>query len=153
MPIYDITEVTKCSREENTSFSEEKIDAGMGSHRANVTKEKSSLFASILSRLFFLALFLIDLGWGTYSLILLILGSVGKCLTLGRVVRFAKWQTKGWVSLKRALVCSLALVAAICNPAFGIMIACTYFLMYDRNGIEEVIPASLQDQFRDFFNP
>jgi hypothetical protein len=31
------------------------------------------------------------------------------------------------------------------------MIACTYFVMYDKEGIEEVVPASLQEQFKEFF--
>ena len=53
--------------------------------------------------------------------------------------------------MRRALVCGLSLLIAICSPAFGIMVACTYFLMYDKEGIEEVVPASLQDQFTSFF--
>lgn len=149
MPIYDITGV-KNTREEIPSFSEEKID--ISSLRSpQMTKEKSSLVSSILSRLFFAALLALDFGWAIYALVLLTCGTLGRVVTLSRIECFSRWQNKGWIALKRSLVCALALVAAICSPAFGIMIACTYFLMYDRNGIEEIIPGSLQDQFRDFF--
>jgi len=30
------------------------------------------------------------------------------------------------------------------------MIACTYFMMYDKKGIQEVVPRSLQEQFQEF---
>jgi len=55
-----------------------------------------------------------------------------------------------WLNLKRAGICGVALVIALFSPSLGIMIACTYFLMYDKAGIQEVVPTSLQDQFKDF---
>ncbi len=78
-------------------------------------------------------------------------GTLGSILSLGRNAYFTKMRKKAWLSIKRSLACGLALLAAIFSPAFGIMIACTYFLMYDKSGIEEIVPVSLQDQFRDFF--
>jgi hypothetical protein len=56
-----------------------------------------------------------------------------------------------WTSIKRSFVCALALLVALFSPAFGIMIACTYFLMYDKAGMEEVVPSSIQSQFKDMF--
>jgi sterol desaturase/sphingolipid hydroxylase (fatty acid hydroxylase superfamily) len=151
MPIYDMTGVPKNPHEEHSSFSEEKIIHEPPFRADESAKGKSSLLSSFLARLFFAALLLLDVLWASYSLILFILGLVGRILTFNRVARFSRWQNKRWLAFKRSLVCGLALLAAIFNPAFGIMIACTYFLMYDKNGIEEVIPASLQDQFREFF--
>ncbi|MBI3236532.1 MAG: hypothetical protein HYZ48_02320 [Chlamydiales bacterium] len=62
-----------------------------------------------------------------------------------------EWNQRMWLTVKRSLVCGLSLFITLFSPAFGIMIACTYFLMYDKTGIEEVVPASLQSQFKEFF--
>lgn len=148
MPIYDISGLPKHPREERSSYSGENVDPRSA---ANFSKEKTSFVSSFLSRLFFTALLLLDLAWGVYAAFFFVLGFLGGVLTLGKVPYFWKLRAKGWLSVKRSLACGLSLLAAIFSPAFGIMIACTYFLMYDKSGIEEVIPASLQDQFRDFF--
>ena len=57
---------------------------------------------------------------------------------------------KQWIALRRAAVCGVALTVTLFSPALGIMIACTYFLMYDKTGIQEVVPTSLQQQFEEF---
>ena len=59
--------------------------------------------------------------------------------------------SKSWISLKRSFICGIALVLALLSPALGIMIACTYFLMYDKSGVEEVVPSALREQFKDLF--
>jgi hypothetical protein len=56
-----------------------------------------------------------------------------------------------FLSFKRSLVCAIALVVALFSPALGIMFSCMYFLMYDKNGVDEIVPSSLKDQFRDIF--
>ena len=33
----------------------------------------------------------------------------------------------------------------------SIKFSCMYFLMYDKNGVDEIVPSSLKDQFRDIF--
>jgi len=85
-------------------------------------------------------------------MVLFFLASLGAMLSFGRIPFFLKLQSKCWLAIKRSFVCALALMTAVFSPAFGIMIACTYFLMYDKTGIEEIVPESLQDQFREFFN-
>jgi hypothetical protein len=45
----------------------------------------------------------------------------------------------------------LALLIALLSTGFGIMIACTYFVMYDKEGIDEVVPSSLREHFKEFF--
>ena len=151
MPIYDLTGFPKKTQEQ-LSFSEEKVTCELPVHKESDSKEKSTLLSSFIARLFFFVLLLLDLLWGIYCLFLLIIGSIGSLLTIHRVAFFTRLQKKGGLSLRRSLVCALALLVALFSPAFGIMIACTYFLMYDKGGIEEVIPAALQEQFREFFN-
>ena len=71
-------------------------------------------------------------------------------LSFGKARYFHTLRDSAWVSLRRSLVCGVSLLIALFSPAFGIMIACTYFLMYDKSGIEEVVPSSLQSQFKEF---
>ncbi len=111
--------------------------------------ESSSLFSCIAARLFFLLLFLADLFWCLYSCaIFCVTGALSLVFRAPLVRKAAK---KAWISVKRSLVCGLALLVALFSPAFGIMVACTYFLMYDKAGMEEVVPSSLQAQFKDLF--
>ena len=113
------------------------------------TSERDRIFSSIASRLFFLLLLFADFLWACYALTLLILGSMIGLLTAFKFPYFEQIITTAWRTMKRSLVCGLSLFVALFSPAFGIMIACTYFLTYDQAGIEEVVPSSLQDQFKD----
>jgi hypothetical protein len=112
--------------------------------------KRDQIFSALATRLFFLLLVVADLLWVGYSLALLIFSAAGFSLTGGRVVYFKNLNEKAWVTLRRSLVCGVSLLIALFSPAFGIMIACTYFLMYDKTGIEEVVPSSLQSQFKEF---
>lgn len=116
-------------------------------------KKKDSLFSSLVTRFFFFLLLAADVIWGAYALLLLVIAMVGGSCTLFRAKIFKTLFAKAFLMIKRCLVCGLSLFVGFFSPAFGIMVACTYFLMYDKTGIEEVIPASLQDQFKDIFNP
>jgi hypothetical protein len=112
---------------------------------------KDRFFSSAGARLFFLFLLFVDLVWGAFSL-----GMIGLYLILNLATGFKSTLFKSklgrcFLSLKRALVCLIALVVAVFSPALGIMFACSYFLMYDKKGIQEVVPASLQDQFKEFY--
>src|SRR6185295_17275910 len=100
-------------------------------------------------RLFFLLLFFGAIGWFIYSTFLFGSSLTLLGITYGKVRRFREIAYKGWVSMKRALVCALSLSIALFSPAFGIMVACTYFLMFDKAGMDEVVPPSIQEQFRD----
>ena len=79
------------------------------------------------------------------------LSLIGIVFSFGKARYFYALNSHAWVSLRRSLVCGVSLFIALFSPAFGIMIACTYFLMYDKSGIEEVVPSSLQSQFKEFF--
>ncbi|MCI0382005.1 MAG: hypothetical protein L0207_03005 [Chlamydiae bacterium] len=112
---------------------------------------KNQLISSIITRLFFSLLFSADFLWILYSFTMLFLMSCLTLFTLGKVKRVRDLLSKAFLSVKRSVVCGLGLVVGIFSPSFGIMIACTYFLMYDKSGIEEVIPSSLQEQFKEMF--
>lgn len=156
MAIYDFPKVEK--REVNASLlprqgsSEEEPPAAaeITDALAAESSPKDQIFSALAARLFFVLLFAADLIWALYNLTLLVIALTGFALTGGKVEYFKLLSEKGWISLRRSLVCGVSLLIALFNPAFGIMIACTYFLMYDKTGIEEVVPSSLQSQFKEF---
>jgi len=119
---------------------------------AEMSKPKSSFFSALAARVFFFLLFLGDILWLCYAVALLVFSIIGTMLTFSRLKLFTELMANAVLTIKRALVCGISLIVALFCPAFGIMIACTYFLMYDRVGIEEVVPSSLQNQFKEFLN-
>lgn len=154
MAIYDFPDAQKgelklsampqrCLPEEGVPPSE--IDASQPPKSA-----RGQIFSAIAARLFFLLLVVADLMWIGYSFAVFIFTAVGYGVTRGRTDYFKNKIEKAWVTLRRSIVCGVSLMVALFSPAFGIMIACTYFLMYDKTGIEEVIPSSLQSQFKEF---
>lgn len=112
---------------------------------------RDRFFSAMTARLFFFLLFLGDFCWGAYASVLFLFNLIAAVATFFRVPLFRRGIASYWISLKRALVCGMSLIVALFSPAFGIMIACTYFLMYDKVGFEEVVPSSLQSQVKDFF--
>ncbi|HEY2811520.1 MAG TPA: hypothetical protein VGJ00_09065 [Rhabdochlamydiaceae bacterium] len=128
------------------SLSSEEVQEEPGENK------KSSFFSSLAARLFFFLLLLADLLWLCYGLVLFLLSCIGCLITLSKVKACAELRANALITLRRALVCGVSLIIALFSPAFGIMIACTYFLMYDRGGIEEVVPSSLQTQFKEFLH-
>jgi hypothetical protein len=130
MPIIDISEVKQTETVQETVTS------------------KDRFFSSMTARILFFVLLLGDIAWAVWTLVKMALFLPIFLLTLGRNAKVG--IKKCWISLKRAGVCGISLVIALFSPALGIMVACTYFLMYDKSGIEDVVPRSLQDQFQDF---
>jgi len=153
MAIYDIFNAEKCDKSSDTPLLEE-IQVAAAEETApmpDLQPKKGRFFSSLSARLFFFLLLLGDLLWMCYAVALMLFALFGSAVTLGRIPLFAELRANAWLTLKRAIVCGIALLIALFSPAFGIMVACTYFLMYDRAGIEEVVPSSLQDQFKEFF--
>ena len=141
MAIYDFSKAEK--EELNPSPSEPEIP------QADPNK-RDRFFSSLAARLFFLLLLIGNVLWICYSLIRFSFCMIGRLVTADRVPFFKVKGEKGWISLRRSLVCGVSLFISLFSPALGIMIACTYFLMYDKSGIEEVVPSSLQSQFKEF---
>ncbi len=109
--------------------------------------QKASLFAALSSRLLFLLLLGADLLWMGYTLASSLVLLPSLFLASGKKRRAS--LTKKWIALRRSLVCAVALVVALFSPSFGVMVACTYFLMYDKSGIDEVVPTVLRSEFKD----
>lgn len=152
MAIYDIFEIEKSVAERKVDVQEELSGSTAASQAAEAPRfGKEHLFSAITARFFFLLLLAADLVWAAYSICLFALVSVISLVTMRKVAYFSELCTRRWLSVKRSLICAVALGITLFSPSFGIMIACTYFLMYDKSGIEEVVPSSLQDQFKEFF--
>ena len=139
MPIYDIF-----ASKEPESFEEVAPELPVSE------RTRDRFFSSMTTRILFVLLLIGDVAWTLWSLLKLSLLVPLFFLTFGKSVRVKEMLRKTWISLKRAGVCGISLVVALFSPALGIMVACTYFLMYDKAGIHEVVPRSLQDQFQEF---
>jgi hypothetical protein len=102
------------------------------------------------ARILFFLLLLGDVIWLSWTLVKMTLLVPLFLVTFGKTHFVKNRVHKGWINLKRSVVCGLSLIIALFSPALGIMVACTYFLMYDKSGIQDVVPRSLQDQFQEF---
>ena len=111
---------------------------------------KDRFFSSMTARVLFFLLLLGDLIWLSWTLVKMVLFVPLFLVTFGRTSFINNRVHKGWINLKRSVICGLSLAIALFSPALGIMVACTYFLMYDKSGIQDVVPRSLQDQFQEF---
>ncbi len=112
---------------------------------------RDALLSFVCVRLFFFVLFLCTIIWFFYTLCKTSIYLFLKLCFWGSSDMFNLKLSKSWISLKRSFICGIALVLALLSPALGIMIACTYFLMYDKSGVEEVVPSALREQFKDLF--
>ncbi len=156
MPIYDIFDHVE---KEQAAAGGEEVESHRHISQMTIKQErekppapKDKLFATIGARFFFLMLLIADVAWGIYSVFLLTLFGVLNLLTGLKVNRLLARLKKRWLSLKRSFICGNALFIALFSPALGTMFACTYFMMYDKKGIDEVVPSVLRDQFQEFFN-
>lgn len=108
-------------------------------------------FSTLVTRFCFLLLLIADFAWFLYSGAMLLLSGFALLLTGGKNSFLKKIASKFFLSFRRSSACGLSLFVGLISPPFGIMVACTYFLMYDKAGMEEVVPAPLQAQFKDIF--
>lgn len=138
MPIYDIFEM-KESEEKQSDLPP-----------LPLSSKKDRLFSTLTARLLFFILLIADIVWAVYALVLFTASALLSLSTLFKLSWPRYQMKKQWVALKRSSVCGVALLVSLFSPALGIMIACTYFLMYDKTGIQEVVPTSLQEQFQEF---
>lgn len=119
---------------------------------ADKTPGKSHFFSTLLTRFCFLLLLIADVAWLLYNTAVVLFIALLFLLTGGRKAFFRKICERALLQWRRSIVCGLSLLVGLFSPPFGIMVACTYFLMYDKAGVEEVIPAPLQAQFKNIFN-
>ncbi len=153
--IFDYAEKQQSQEEGQKETILEQVDL----HEAKIgfdektEKKKDRFFSSLAARAFFMLLLIVDVLWGVYVAMLFVLHLALGILSFFKIPAMNKWLAKSYLNVKRSFVCALALFVAIITPALGIMFACTYFLMYDKEGIEEIVPTSLQAQFKEFFHP
>ena len=112
---------------------------------------KSNIFSALAARFFFFLLLIADIIWGAYSLVAVLVKAALHICSLCQINPLKKSLQRSFLSLKRSIVSAIALMIAIFSPALGIMFSCMYFLMYDKTGVDEVVPSSLRDQFRLLF--
>ena len=156
MAIYNIFDYYEKEMEEKLEARGPKIDpnAFTTNHVGEgFAKEmgKTNLFSALAARFFFFLLLIADLVWGAYSIGAFVIKVFLHIATFGQVGPLKKSLIRSFLSIKRAIVSAIALMIAIFSPALGIMFSCMYFLMYDKAGVDEVVPASLRDQFRLLF--
>jgi len=158
MAIYDFSKTEKnplntAPLPHNHRFEEEEAfaESEMNETLQVKSNKQDRFFSALAARLFFLLLLIGSLLWTCYALIRFSFSLIGRMLTANKVNYFKALGERSWVSLRRSLVCGVSLFIALFSPSLGIMVACTYFLMYDKSGIEEVVPSSLQSQFKEFF--
>lgn len=138
MTIYDFAGAEKAVYEEISAPESEPL-------------RKDQLFSAVAARLLFFVLFVTDLLWFVWSTSSIAFCGLALLVTGLKVPFFKKRMARAWLSFKRSTICALSLILALFSPPFGIMVACTYFLMYDRAGMDEVIPSSLKVQFKELF--
>lgn len=155
MAIYDFSKVDKTRANASACLKPHLSDVGASAEpeitdAPRVLRQRDQIFSALAARLFFLLLLIANLLWIGYALIRLVVALIGRAVTGGKTSYFTLLSEKTWICARRSFVCGVSLLVALCSPAFGVMIACTYFLMYDKSGIEEVVPSSLQSQFKEF---
>lgn len=139
MAIYDLFE------------QQERLDTFVKTE-ATPTEDKKSLFvSSLLTRGCFFLLWLASAAWIVYSTFFLLLSCIGFCASGGKLLLFRRGVKKFFLMFRRSVISWISLAMGLFCPPFGIMVACTYFLMYDKAGMDEVIPASFQAQVKDIF--
>jgi len=159
MAIYDIFEhVEKCVGQDSNHSTHIQLnrrysDLTLGNEEVpqEDPETKSRFFSSLAARLFFFMLLIADLSWSLYATALFGISLTLNILTGFRLSSLRRFHRRRFLNFKRSFVCGISLLVALFSPALGTMFACTYFLMYDKKGIEEVVPSVLQDQFREFF--
>ena len=113
------------------------------------TSKKDLFLSALFARIFFLCLLIADIVWGIYSLGVFILKLLANTITLFQVKKLRISLKKTTLSVKRSIVCLIALTIAIISPALGMMFSCMYFLMYDKKGVNEIVPSSLKGHFKE----
>ncbi len=105
-------------------------------------------FSGAVSRCAFLFLLVLDIGWLIVSVIK---GCILLCLH-GLYKKQAKRLQQVIRDCRRALVCAAALFLGLFSPAFGILVAWTYFSSYDTPGLHEVLPRGIREQLESLSN-
>lgn len=144
MAIYNIFDHVEKDQMTQTSSSNE---------REEIPQEEryrlDRFFSAITARLFFVFLFFADIVWGIYATTIFTFFLCLNIITVFRCKTLISKLKSSFLSIKRFIICAFSLIIAIFSPSLGILFSCMYFMLYDRKGIEEVVPSSLREQFED----
>lgn len=154
MAIYEIFDGEKGDAAGDESLTQGELFEHLeGFDEGKTASLKDRLLSTVFARFFFLVLLIADLLWGVYVVSMLVVSGILYFCSGFKSTFFKTLFAKKFLSLKRFFVCGLSLLVALFSPALGVMFACTYFLMYDKKGIDEIVPGILQSQFKEFFSP
>lgn len=145
--IFDYAETSKDYEDEHAAFLKEK--AMKDNYIQNPSSKKDAFLSAFFARMFFLCLLIVDTLWAGYNIALFSIKLALNVLTLFHSKKLKKSLKKSLLALRRSFVCFIALFIAIISPALGIMFSCMYFLMYDKSGVDEIVPASLKGHFKE----
>src|SRR5689334_23142393 len=104
MAFYDFSKTDKESAVAQTTISE----------CEPTLKKRVQIFSSLATRLFFLLLLLADVLWIGYALIRMGIALIGIGVSGGKVGYFKTLAEKGWIYVRRSLVCGVSLLIALC---------------------------------------
>jgi Fe2+ transport system protein B len=113
------------------------------------SSKKDVFLSAFFARMFFLCLLVADIFWGMFSIALFTVKLAANIITAFRSKTLRKSLKKSFLAVKRSIVCMIALSIAIISPALGIMFSCMYFLMFDKTGVDEIVPSSLKGHFKE----
>lgn len=121
------------------------------------SKKESAMFLRSFSsfmytRLCILFLLCLDVIWFGFLFCKMTIYTFLQILFVWSSTSFKESFIKSCISIRRSLVCGVCLILSFFSPALGIMVGCAYFLMYDKNGIEEVVPNVLKKQFGELLS-
>ncbi len=116
---------------------------------APTAPRQDKFLSSVLARALFFLLLLADVAWGCFAFLKYVIGCAVRLLTLNR--RGRTFCARQRLALKRSSICALSLLTSLFSPSIGILFGCTYFMVFDKEGIDEVVPSSLRSQFEEFF--
>ncbi|MBS0626919.1 MAG: hypothetical protein JSS09_01770 [Verrucomicrobia bacterium] len=109
-------------------------------------------FVFIGVRILSVVLLFLDVIWFGFLLLKIVLCSLLQVCYLGSSAAIQMRLIKSCILVRRSLVCALCLFVALFSPSFGITIGCVYFLMYDKQGVDEMVPTALKKQFGDMIS-
>lgn len=153
MTIYNIFDYAETAEtfdapEDATAFIKDKVRKN-DNYIQDPTSKKDAFFSAFFARMFFLCLLGADALWGAFSIVLFVVKLALNIITLFHVKPLVKSLKRSFLAIKRSIVCFIALTIALISPALGIMFSCMYFLMYDKNGVDEIVPSSLKSHFKE----
>jgi predicted PurR-regulated permease PerM len=114
------------------------------------TPKSFSFSSSLMTRLFSLFLLSICLIWTLFAVTAFCISFMLNTVSAFLVPILKRGIKRRFSNVRRSVLCTFCLMIALVSPSFGMMVGCSYFLMHDKEGIDQVIPRSLRGYFKQF---